>query len=181
LTCNHSIKGLISSKLIGAYNFENILAAICIGDYFGVSSNDIDRSIGEYAPDNSRSQVVLKGSNTIILDAYNANPSSMEAALKNFSERKGISKIVFLGEMAELGPESEHEHKQLIELLGQLKFENIILVGEKFSSLDSKFPARYFKDSIQARDWARQQHFSESEILIKGSRSSRMEAVLEAL
>ncbi|MCX6274375.1 MAG: UDP-N-acetylmuramoyl-tripeptide--D-alanyl-D-alanine ligase [Bacteroidetes bacterium] len=174
-------KGTIDSKLIGEYNFENILAAVCIGIHFGVRAEDVCNAIENYTPDNSRSQFIVRGSNTIILDAYNANPSSMEAALKNFAVMEGRNKIVFLGEMAELGEESEQEHKRIIELLRGYRFDKVVLVGENFSRIESDFAADYFPISTAAADWMKNQKITEATILIKGSRSSKMEAVLEGL
>ena len=174
-------KGKISSRLIGEYNFENILAAVCIGSYFGVDPAAMCKAIEEYVPDNSRSQIVKRGSNTILLDAYNANPASMEAALKNFSLMEGQNKIVFLGEMAELGNESEREHLQIAELLGSMKFKKVILVGDNFAKRPAVLPAEYFSSSSEAANWAKSQNISDATILIKGSRSSKMEVVLESL
>lgn len=173
--------GMISSQLVGNYNYENILAAACIGNYFGVGAELISKAIEEYVPDNSRSQVVKRGSNTVLLDAYNANPSSMEAALKNFSLMEGNHKLVFLGEMAELGKESEEEHRQLVDLVKSLNFEKVIFVGKKFSSLLTSLSAGYFESSAEAASWIKDQKISGATILIKGSRSSKMETVLESI
>ncbi len=172
---------IISSQLIGDYNFENILAAVCIGNYFGIEAAKINQAIEEYVPDNSRSQIVQRGTNFILLDAYNANPASMEAALKNFSIMEGKHKIVFLGEMAELGDESRKEHQNIIELLRQFYFEKIILVGKKFFELSPILIAEYFPTSTDAALWAKTQKISEATILIKGSRSSQMEKVMESI
>ncbi len=174
-------KGIINSKMIGEYNFENILAAVCIGNHFGVGADDICSAIENYSPDNSRSQIIIRGSNTIILDAYNANPSSMEAALKNFDMMEGRHKMVFLGEMAELGEESEQEHKRIAELLKNYQFGKVVLVGEKFSKLASGLTADYFPSSTAVADWIKSRKIAKATILIKGSRSSKMEAVLEGL
>lgn len=174
-------KGIIDSKMIGEYNFENILAAVCIGSHFGVRAEDICKAIENYTPDNSRSQIIARGSNTIILDAYNANPSSMEAALKNFALMEGRHKMVFLGEMAELGEESEQEHKRICELLKVYRFDKVVLVGKNFSGLASDLQADYFPTSTAVADWIKNQKIAEATILIKGSRSSKMEAVLEGL
>jgi len=176
---NHS--GIINSQLVGEYNFENILAAACIGNHFNVDPLHIGEAIEEYIPDNSRSQVVKKGSNTILLDAYNANPSSMEAALKNFSMMEGKHKLVFLGEMAELGKESEQEHKQLVDLVTSLNFEKVIFVGKKFSALLNSQPNGYFESSAEAASWMKNQKISGATILIKGSRSSKMEVVMDSI
>lgn len=176
-----SSSGTISSKLIGEYNFENILASVCIGNYFGVSATDINSAVEHYVPDNSRSQVVVRGSNTILLDAYNANPASMEAALRNFSLMEGQHKIVFLGEMAELGHESSQEHKHIGELLGKFNFEKVILVGKNFSEVSAQLSSGYFPTSEDAANWVKQQQIADAIILIKGSRSSKMELVLDSL
>jgi len=173
--------GVISSQLVGDYNFENILAAACIGNYFKVGAGQINKAIEEYVPDNSRSQVVKKGSNTILLDAYNANPASMDAALRNFSMMEGKHKVVFLGEMAELGNESEQEHKQLVDLVKSMNFEKVILVGQKFSPHISALPASYFLSSADAAQWTKDQNIRDATILIKGSRSSKMEVVLDSI
>jgi len=179
-TAGHN-EGIISSQMVGEYNFENILAAVCIGNHFGVDSREISKAIESYVPDNSRSQVVRRGSNTVLLDAYNANPASMEAALKNFSLMEGKNKIVFLGEMAELGNESEAEHNNIVSMLKRFGFEKIILVGKNFSKGHESLPALYFPTSSEAAQWTQTQKISDATILIKGSRSTKMEAVLESL
>jgi UDP-N-acetylmuramoyl-tripeptide--D-alanyl-D-alanine ligase len=173
--------GEIRTNLIGSYNFENILSAICIGNYFNVHANEIDSAIAEYTPDNSRSQVIIRGTNTIILDAYNANPSSMEAALNNFSKTESSQKIVFLGEMAELGDESEAEHKVLIGRLAKSNFQKIILVGTKFSDYKSALNYLHFDDSSLAAQWLKDHPVKNADILIKGSRSTKMEKILDSL
>jgi UDP-N-acetylmuramoyl-tripeptide--D-alanyl-D-alanine ligase len=176
-----SQKGIVATHLIGEYNFENILAAICIANYFEVGVSQINDALQEYIPGNSRSQIIEKNSNVIVLDAYNANPSSMEAALKNFAVMKGEHKIVFLGEMSELGGDSSAEHLSLLKLLQSLSFEKSILVGNKYIEYQSSFPANYFSSSDDAAKWARQQNIKNATILIKGSRSVKMEKVLEGL
>ena len=173
--------GTISSQLVGGYNFENILAAVCIGNYFGVAVEEINHAIETYIPDNARSQIIQRGTNTVLLDAYNANPASMEAALKNFSMMEGSHKMVCLGEMAELGDESKQEHEAVLLLLKKFNFENVVLVGGHFSALSAELPAHYFSTSEEARDWMKGQKISGSIILIKGSRSTKMEKVLDAL
>jgi UDP-N-acetylmuramoyl-tripeptide--D-alanyl-D-alanine ligase len=173
--------GHINTNLIGAYNFENILSAVCIGNYFKVEPKDIDDAIAAYNPDNSRSQVIIKGTNTIILDAYNANPTSMEAALNNFSKIDSANKIIFLGEMAELGEESEAEHKALINRLAKNGFEKIILVGNKFEGFNSELNYLHFSDSSLAAQWLKENPVTNANILIKGSRSTKMEKILDSL
>ncbi|MFV0566704.1 MAG: UDP-N-acetylmuramoyl-tripeptide--D-alanyl-D-alanine ligase, partial [Flavobacteriaceae bacterium] len=122
----------VNSELIGAYNFNNISAAIAIGLYFEVETDKIKNAIEHYIPSNNRSQVIKKGSNTIILDAYNANPSSMKAALTNFNDLKTDNKIVFLGDMFELGKAAKTEHETIADFADSLKVENIVLIGENF-------------------------------------------------
>ena len=173
--------GVINSKLIGRYNFENILSAICIGNFFGVNPDDINDAIESYVPDNSRSQIIKKKSNTIILDAYNANPTSMIAALDNFRKISAQHKIVFLGEMAELGVESLAEHQKIATLLAEETYDKIILVGENFKNFSDKIKGLYFDDSEKATTWLKENPIKDSFILIKGSRSSKMEKIMEAV
>jgi UDP-N-acetylmuramoyl-tripeptide--D-alanyl-D-alanine ligase len=173
----------ISTHLIGDYNFENILAAICIGIYFGVSAADINAAVGEYIPDNNRSQILQKGSNTIILDAYNANPTSVAAALKNFAAMKtdGKEKIVMLGEMAELGAESGEEHRRIVQLIEELSFKKVFLIGKQFNqpTMNGRFPA--FNNVEDAAKHVGVPALKNSFILIKGSRSAQMEKILESV
>ena len=173
--------GHISSQIIGAYNFENILAAVCIGNYFGVSAEAIDEAIAAYVPDNSRSQVVKKGTNTIILDAYNANPTSMEAALKNFAALPDPHKLVCIGDMAELGEESRAEHERIMQLLKKIPAEKFILVGKNFGAFKDQLDCLYFQTSDEAANWVKKNPVKNSVILVKGSRSTMMEKVAEAL
>ena len=132
-------------------------------------------------PDNSRSQLIHKGSNTIILDSYNANPTSMEAALNNFSKIISENKILFLGEMAELGDESVDEHKKILSMIDGNKYSNIILVGKYFGDLTTRNGGLHFDDSEKAAEWLKKNPIKNSFILIKGSRSTKMERILEAL
>ena len=175
------LKSEVTSQLIGEYNYENILAAICIGNYFGVEASLINKAIEEYFPDNSRSQVIVKGTNTIILDAYNANPTSVSAALKNFNELSAKKKIIFLGDMAELGNENEKEHEAIIDMLKQMNVDELILVGKNFSRFSDRLSAHFFDSSADAADWVKSKHFDSSAILVKGSRSVKMEKVLEGI
>jgi UDP-N-acetylmuramoyl-tripeptide--D-alanyl-D-alanine ligase len=176
-----SEKGTVSTKLIGEYNFENALAAICVGNYFEINSSKINNALEQYVPGNSRSQILIKDTNTIVLDAYNANPSSMAAALKNFGSMRGKNKIVFLGEMSELGEDSTREHLAILSLLQSYRFEKNILVGEKFTEHCALFPAIYFSNSEEAAQWTQKEKIKNATILIKGSRSTKMEKVLEGL
>ncbi|MFM9027412.1 MAG: UDP-N-acetylmuramoyl-tripeptide--D-alanyl-D-alanine ligase [Bacteroidota bacterium] len=174
-------QGVVDSRLVGRYNFENILSAVAIGCYFGVPAEAIDVAIAAYAPDNSRSQMIKLGSNEIVLDAYNANPTSMEAAIRNFFEMKGINKIACIGDMAELGGETDVEHERIVKLLGEKAFSEVLLVGKSFGKFKEMLPCLHFEDSSQAATWMNKNKPKESLILIKGSRSTRMERLLEAL
>lgn len=171
--------GEIQTQLIGAYNFENVLSAIAIGNYFRVKPEDISEAIVEYSPDNSRSQIIKSGTNTIIMDAYNANPSSMEAALKNFQKMNSHSKYICIGDMAELGDESFKEHQRIIELLKTIDYNHLILVGKNFGAFTGEIACLHFENSTAAAEYFQKQLPENSLILIKGSRSSKMERLME--
>jgi UDP-N-acetylmuramoyl-tripeptide--D-alanyl-D-alanine ligase len=167
--------GPIHTQLVGDYNLPNVLAAVAIAKYFTVPDDKIRQSIEAYTPSNSRSQLIEKDSLHIILDAYNANPSSMRAAIENFSRVNG-QKTLILGAMAELGPQSLAEHQGIIELIGQLPWQHVVLVGGDFQKLSHLYIG--FDTSKQAAEWLRNAHLKDSYLLIKGSRSMKMEDVL---
>jgi UDP-N-acetylmuramoyl-tripeptide--D-alanyl-D-alanine ligase len=169
----------IFSKLVGSYNKPNIEAAICIGRHFSIPFDSIRTAIENYSPDNARSQMIKRGSNTIILDAYNANPSSMEVAVENFSKIEAEKKYLFLGGMMELGTDSVNEHQQLIRLLESLKLKNIILVGGDFVKVQHSF--LYFDNTEKAGVWIKENQPTDALILMKGSRSIKIEKLLELL
>ncbi len=169
------------SHLIGEYNFENILSAIAVGNYFGVDAHLINSAIASYVPGNSRSQLLKKGTNTIILDAYNANPTSMEAALKNFALVPDSQKVICLGDMAELGEESDNEHLRIVERLMEIPYQQLILVGKYFGKLSGQLPCEHFMDAEAAAAWIKGHPISGKTILIKGSRSAKMEKILEVI
>lgn len=169
--------GIIKTNLVGEYNLPNILLAVTVGKYFKVPDEKIRMALEAYTPSNSRSQLIEKDSNRIILDAYNANPTSMKAAIENFARMDGENKVLLLGGMMELGEASLYEHQSLIDLIKQYPWKNVVLVGGDFRKLDHPFIS--FDDSTQAREWYHQQHYTHSNILIKGSRSTKMEKVLE--
>lgn len=172
---------VLQTQLSGEYNFENILAAICVGTFFGVDPAGIERAIASYVPDNSRSQVIHKSGNMILLDAYNANPTSMEAALKNFNALAQPHKLVFLGDMAELGTESQAEHRRILEIIRAGNYELVVLVGPEFGSAMKESDGVHFADAETAAAWVQTKNFRNKTILIKGSRAARMEIILEAL
>jgi UDP-N-acetylmuramoyl-tripeptide--D-alanyl-D-alanine ligase len=167
---------LIKTQLVGEYNLPNVLAAITIGKYFNVTDAKIKFAIENYTPSNSRSQLIQKGDNKIILDAYNANPSSMKLAIENFSKIPG-DKVLILGSMAELGKESEKEHQALVEQIADHKWKEVILVGNEFEKISHSF--HQFKNSEEVKNWMQQQRFKNTNILIKGSRSMQMEKALK--
>ncbi len=166
----------IQTQLVGAYNLPNVLCAVAVGKYFDVPEEKIQQAIASYAPSNSRSQLVMLGSNTVILDAYNANPSSMKAAVENFAHLPGDNKILLLGGMAELGSDSVQEHEQLIRQIDQYPFSSVVLVGNHFSGLSHKYV--HLPDAAAAKEWLQQQPLAHAMILVKGSRSMQMEKVL---
>ena len=166
----------IKTNLVGAYNLPNVLAAVCVGRHFNVEDGLIKEAIENYKPSNSRSQLLKQKSNTIILDAYNANPSSMKAAIENFAAMKGDKKILLLGAMMELGQESEQEHAAVISIIDKYKWEAVVLVGNNFRELRHKYIN--YDTALQVREWMQGQHIENAQILIKGSRSMEMEKVL---
>ncbi|MBT5402535.1 MAG: UDP-N-acetylmuramoyl-tripeptide--D-alanyl-D-alanine ligase [Crocinitomicaceae bacterium] len=169
----------IQTKLVGSYNLNNILAAACIGNHFKVNLAEIKLGLENYVPDNHRSQFIETEKNQIILDAYNANPSSVEAALLNFSQRKEINKLVILGDMLELGSDSSLEHESIFQRLIKLDLE-AILVGKEFKKLQqNQFIC--FENAATALDHLQKNIISDTAILIKGSRGIQLELVLSAL
>ena len=172
----------IESKLIGTYNFNNIAAAIAIGKYFKVSDQSIKEAIENYKPTNNRSQILKKGTNKIILDAYNANPSSMKVALENFSGLTDISKIAILGDMFELGPEAESEHQKIVEFIKGLNIDSVYLLGNIFYKLDIINPKiKKFTSFEEFKEELKNISIENSTILIKASRGMALERVLEEL
>ncbi len=166
----------IHTQLVGDYNLANVLLAVSVGAHFNVPPEKIIKALENYQPTNSRSQLIQKNTNTIILDAYNANPSSMQVAIQNFSKLDAAQKVLLLGSMAELGEESMQEHQQLVNLLLSYKWKEVVLVGDGFGELSH--PYIQLKNSSEAADWFRSQNFSHTHFLIKGSRSMKMETIL---
>ncbi|MEO6582694.1 MAG: UDP-N-acetylmuramoyl-tripeptide--D-alanyl-D-alanine ligase, partial [Ferruginibacter sp.] len=167
----------IKTNLIGEYNLPNILLAVAIGKYFKVPDEKITQALEKYTPSNSRSQLIKKGNNNIILDAYNANPSSMKAAIENFSKMEGKDKVLVLGGMMELGAHSIEEHQGLVDLINKYTWKYVVLVGGDFNKTNHHFIN--LDNSELAKDWFKKQDFNNAIILIKGSRSTLMEKVLE--
>jgi UDP-N-acetylmuramoyl-tripeptide--D-alanyl-D-alanine ligase len=167
----------IQSNLIGNYNFTNIAAAITIGAHFKVTETAIKEAIESYIPTNNRSQLLTTKHNTIILDAYNANPSSMRVALENFDTLKAPSKVVILGDMFELGKESEHEHQAIVDAATAFNFDETYFVGENFNIAKTNKPQ--FKTYQDFEDFLKKNPLKNHSILIKGSRGMRLERILE--
>lgn len=176
LELDSSFAGILQTHLVGDYNLYNVLGAVTIGEYFGVDRQKTADAIAAYTPNNARSQLVQRGSNTIILDAYNANPSSMQAAIENFAAAPEHSKVLMLGAMMELGPESPGEHQKLIELIEKYRWKAVVLVGGDFVNTSHRY--QYFPNAETAGKWLAGQGFQDTSILIKGSRSMAMEKVL---
>ncbi|MDB5283759.1 MAG: UDP-N-acetylmuramoyl-tripeptide--D-alanyl-D-alanine ligase [Bacteroidota bacterium] len=170
---------VVRTNLVGEYNFENVVSAICVGKYFGVGIDAIKESIEAYVPSNNRSQKIQYGSNTVILDAYNANPSSMTEALKNFAKITAQNKVVILGEMMELGDYSVTEHKKIAKAVSDMSLTKRIFTGSGFGFLKNDPAFIYFEKTDALKDWFKQQQFENCYILIKGSRKNELEKILK--
>jgi len=178
---DYEYKEIVNTQLIGDYNFENILAAITIGLYFKVNKFSINKAIEAYRPKNSRSQILKKGSNTIVLDAYNANPTSLEASIRNFSVIESRKKVLIIGDMLELGKFSKEEHLSIIDFIKLKKFTSVFLVGQEFSEVCNESQWKCFPNSEIAKAWFMQNPIKNAFILIKGSRGIKLENVFDAL
>ncbi len=169
---------LIKTQLIGSYNFENAMAASCLGSYFQIPIEKIKQGIESYSPQNIRSQFVVTEDNKVILDTYNANPSSMMVALNNFMQIEAESKIVILGDMFELGRESEKEHQKIVDFLVQNKIE-AILVGEEFMKTSASYPC-FPSVSLLEQTLIRKPIVNHL-VLVKASRGIKLEKVIDSL
>ena len=169
----------VKTNLIGAYNIANLRAAVTIGLHFGITPQQINHALEAYKPTNSRSELREVGSNRLIIDAYNANPSSMKAALTNFSFFGDKHKMVILGDMRELGAESLEEHRRIVKQLQDMELERIWLVGEEFSKAVEE-GMRVFKDVEEVKTALKAEPISDSTILIKGSNGTKLYQLPEA-
>lgn len=167
----------IISQLTGNYNFTNLSAAVSLGLEFNVHLDDIKKALQSYKPQNMRSQIVIKNGVKLVLDTYNANPSSMAAALENFSKFQG-TKTLILGDMLELGLESDYEHLQILKLANSLNFEDILFVGEQFFKVA---PEKSFKNVNDLMQHLEISPIKTNNVLIKGSRGIALENVLKVL
>ncbi len=173
---------LVKTHMFGQYNFINLLCAACIGNYFGVKETDINDALASYMPEMNRSQVKKTESNTLILDAYNANPSSMSLAIDNFNKQVFENKIVILGDMLELGEYSEQEHEKIIKQIENCTFKTVVFVGVQFFKLKDRFNHYYFYENIE--DFKKDDttnRITGSNILIKGSRGIQLEKIVNIL
>ncbi len=172
----------VHTQLTGAYNFENICAALCVGKYFKVSEAEANEAVSAYVPENNRSQIIQKGELTIILDAYNANPSSMRAALENLQAQASAHKTAILGDMFELGEEGPQEHKALGELTRQLGIDQVLYCGEMMkAAYDANPNSSYFESKEGLVEFLKNNPVSNGTVLIKGSRGIGLETILEYL
>ena len=170
----------VQTRLVGRHNFNNAMTAIALGIYFKVPSKKIKAALENYTPANNRSQLLQRGSNTVFLDAYNANPSSMKPALESLHAMAGSRKVAVLGDMLELGEESLKEHEAIVRFAARQKPDVLALVGPEFGRTGfMKCGALHFPDTAAAKKWFDEQKFENSLILIKGSRGMRLEQLLE--
>ncbi|WP_418510203.1 UDP-N-acetylmuramoyl-tripeptide--D-alanyl-D-alanine ligase [Corallibacter sp.] len=172
----------IDSKLTGKYNYTNIAIAIAIGNHFKVPLNNIKQAIEGYTPSNNRSQLITKGDNTILLDAYNANPTSMKAALENFHQIKHENKILFLGDMFELGKDSDFEHQAITSYLDINSFAEVFLTGKNFHNTSHTNKSINTFDSFESlKVFLETKKFNNAYILIKGSRGMALERIIDLI
>ncbi len=172
---NHTIH----TRLIGAYNFENVLAAIAVGTYFEVPDNKIVSALEMYMPQNNRSQFKETEKNKLIIDAYNANPTSMKASLTNFFQMSFPNKMVILGDMKELGEQSEEEHRAIVDLLSESSLKNVFLIGPCFKQTNTSFNT--YNNTDEFVQWLQQHPIQDVVILIKGSNSMHLMKVMDYL
>ena len=171
----------VQTKLIGSYNLDNALAAACIGTLFGVGAEDICQALAEYTPSNNRSQLTVTEHNRLVVDAYNANPTSMKAALDNFRLIKADHKMCILGDMKELGEASEEEHQKIVDMLPSCGFEVVWLVGEEFAKTSHPESYRMFANVDEAKAAITANQPQGHVILIKGSNSTHLVQTVELL
>jgi UDP-N-acetylmuramoyl-tripeptide--D-alanyl-D-alanine ligase len=172
---------IVNTQLVGVYNYYNLLCAACVGNYFKVEDGLINAALREYSPSNNRSQLLKTNNNTLILDYYNANPSSVSLAIENFASLNYPDKMVILGDMLELGDESISEHNAIIDLLRQKNISNALLVGPIFMNAAKDSGFHLFSSSDAAKEYLQQQKLHGHTILIKGSRGIKLEKVVEVL
>lgn len=173
----------VETHLTGSYNLENILSAACIGTFFGLSAEEVNQGLSAYKPSNNRSQITKTSSNTLICDYYNANPSSMAVALDNFDEMQGQNKAIILGDMFELGEDSDAEHTDILKKALNMTAGDYIFIGEGFykAGKDLQSDADFFKTTDDAYSFLKTHPIKDSLVLVKGSRGMHLEKLIELL
>jgi UDP-N-acetylmuramoyl-tripeptide--D-alanyl-D-alanine ligase len=179
MDCQTGSSFQVNTRMIGTYNAENVLAAVTIGHFFGLKNNQIKQGIESYEPQNNRSQLTITEKNKLIVDAYNANPTSMQAAILNFDQMDVDAKLLILGDMLELGSESLSEHQKIIRLLEEKGFKEVVLVGKEFHKTVHAF--RNFADVSELSDYLTSKNIVNQYILIKGSRGIQLEKIIPLL
>jgi len=171
----------VHTNLTGAYNFENILAAICIGAFFNLTVEQINKGLSGYMPNNNRSQLTKTESNTLICDFYNANPSSMTAALQNISSLTAANKVAIIGDMFELGPEAPEQHEEIARLALESGLNTVIFIGKNFNAVKDQHTGEFFNTPAAALEWIEANPIKDSLVLLKGSRGMALEQLLPVL
>ena len=169
----------VKTRLIGEYNLPNLLVAITAGKYLGINSDRICKAIANYEPTNNRSQLKETEKNMLIIDAYNANPTSMHAALENFDHMDVQHKVLILGDMKELGVDSDLEHQKIADYITQHNFDKVLFIGEYFSKVKTDYPC--FDNLNELRDYLLKHPIDNSYILLKGSRGVQLERCIDLL
>ncbi len=172
---------LVQSQLIGAYNLENILAAICVGLYFDVLPTDINSALENYRPSNNRSQWQQTANNRLIIDAYNANPGSMKAALEHFRTSTSGRRALILGSMKELGEYSRTEHQRLLDIIQEIEPDLVLLIGKEFENTHTQGNLLHFDTTVQCAEYLKANPLKGYTILLKGSRANKLESLPELL
>ncbi len=172
-------KIVVSTSLFGDYNLSNLAFAVAAGHYFGVETKDICRALENYNPENNRSQVTRSGSTIYIMDAYNANPSSMKVSLDSFSKMAGNKKLAILGDMLELGEESEAEHRTIVGQARNAGLWDVIFIGDQFYNVRDQSFGQYFRNVAEARPYFSNLDKTDMTILLKGSRGTAVEKILD--
>lgn len=167
---------LVKSVLTGDYNFDNIMAAVAVGKYFKLSADNIAKGIANYVPSNNRSQWMKKEHNIIFMDAYNANPSSMEAALRSFAQFNHANKLIVMGDMFEMGAFAQQEHQRMVTICEELGLNQVWLVGEEFSKTRTD-TFKKFTSTTEVIEHLKQQPPNEQAIFLKGSRGMKLETL----
>jgi len=178
---NHEAESTVKTNLTGSYNFENILAAICIGDFFDMKPEEINAGLANYQPKNNRSQLTKTEKNTVICDFYNANPSSMTAALNNIAVLSAGKKTAILGDMFELGPESPAQHQLIVSQAQESGLDQLIFIGKYFYAYKNLVNGLFFETPAEAANYLGQNPIENHLVLLKGSRGMKLEELLAYL